>query len=206
MLQRADGAAPVAVPAVRRRAGRAAAFPLGRRTPKGRLRWYVLRVPQGREDGVCASLKRLVPHDLLEDAFVPRRERWMKRGGVWFLEPVSLYAGYAFALSRDAGALAKVLSRLSVPVELVGTEERAWAPLDDRAAAWLAGAMDAQHVIRSSTAVIVDGELHVQEGPLVGQEARVRKVDRHRRRCQVAVCDGDGGFTVSVPIDVPFKS
>ena len=186
--------------------GLAAGLPMGRRSPRGRERWYLLRMPEGREASICAELKRLLPESVLSDAFVLRKERWMKRGGVWFLEPVNMYRGYAFAISADAAGLAKELSRLTLPVELVGTETRSWAPLSDEAAAWYAGVTDDRHVIRSSTAVIVDGVLHVQSGPLVGQELRISKVDRHRRRCQVRVGDGDVAFTEQAPIDVPFKS
>ena len=108
--------------------------------------------------------------------------------------------------ASDAAGLAKAIAGLTLPVELVGTDVRSWAPLADEAAAWYAAAMDGSHVIRSSTAVIVDGVLHVQSGPLVGQEPRISKVDRHRRRCQVRVGDGDAAFTEQAPIDVPFKS
>lgn len=184
----------------------AASLPMGRRSPRGRERWYALRMPEGRETDLCEELKRLLPKSVLTDAFVLRKERWMKRGGTWFLEPVEMYRGYAFAISADAAGLAKALSRLTLPVELVGTEIRSWAPLSDAAADWYSDAMDASHVIRSSTAVIVDGALHVTEGPLVGQEARISKIDRHRRRCQVTVIDGGDGFTEQVPLDVPFKS
>ena len=179
---------------------------MGRRSPKGRERWYALRMPAGREVSLCAELKRLLPKSVLTDAFVLRKERWMKRGGTGSWSPVEMYRGYAFAISADAAGLAKALSRLTLPVELVGTEIRSWAPLSDAAADWYADAMDASHVIRSSTAVIVDGALHVTEGPLVGQEARISKIDRHRRRCQVTVIDGGDGFTEQVPLDVPFKS
>ena len=183
-----------------------AGLPMGRRTPRGRARWYLLRMPEGREASTCAELRRLLPESILADAFVLRKERWMKRGGTWFLEPVNMYRGYAFAISSDAAGLAKSLARLTLPVELVGTEARSWAPLADEAAAWYAAAMDSSHVIRSSTAVIVDGALRVQSGPLVGQESRISKVDRHRRRCQVRVGEGDSAFTEQAPIDVPFKS
>ncbi|MCF6413949.1 hypothetical protein I7648_09610 [Collinsella tanakaei] len=184
----------------------AAGLPMGRRTPRGRERWYLLRMPEGREASICAELRRLLPESVLADAFVLRKERWMKRGGTWFLEPVNMYRGYAFAISSDAAGLAKELSRLTLPVELVGTDNRSWAPLSDEAAAWYASVTDDRHVIRSSTAVIVDGALHVQSGPLVGQESRISKVDRHRRRCQVLVGEGDTAFTEQAPIDVPFKS
>ncbi|MDN0064734.1 hypothetical protein [Collinsella ihumii] len=184
----------------------ATGLPMGRRSPRGRERWYLLRMPEGREASICAELKRLLSASVLTDAFVLRKERWMKRGGVWFLEPVNMYRGYAFAVSPDAAGLAKAIAGLTLPVELVGTDVRSWAPLADEAAAWYAAAMDSSHVIRSSTAVITDGVLHVQSGPLVGQEARISKVDRHRRRCQVLVGEGDSAFTEQAPIDVPFKS
>lgn len=191
-----------------RRGGSPAAsgLPLGRRSPRGRERWYALRMPQGREAALCAELKRLLPESVLKDAFVLRKERWMKRQGIWFLEPVNMYRGYAFAVSADAIGLAKAISKLTLPVELVGTEPRSWAPLSDDAASWYASVTDGQHVIRNSTAVIVDGVLHVQSGPLVGMESRITKIDRHRRRCQVRVGDGEDAFTEQVAIDVPFKS
>lgn len=201
---------PVAVASVRKSEVRggslAAGLPMGRRTPRGRDRWYLLRMPQGREASICNELKRLLPESVLTDAFILRREHWMKRGGVWFLEPKNMYRGYAIAISSDAAGLAKAISRLTLPVELVGTDTRSWAPLSDEAASWYASVTDGSHVIRSSTAVIVDGVLHVQSGPLVGQEERISKIDRHRRRCTVRVVDGDGGFTEQAPIDVPFKS
>ena len=202
---------PVAAAASATRSGArsgslAAGIPMGRRSPRGRERWYLFRMPEGREASICAELRRLLPESVLADAFVLRKERWMKRAGVWFLEPVNMYRGYAFAISSDAAGLAKAISGLTLPVELVGTGIRSWAPLADEAAAWYAAAMDSSHVIRSSTAVIVDGALRVQTGPLVGQEARISKIDRHRRRCQVLVGEGDTAFTEQAPIDVPFKN
>lgn len=179
---------------------------MGRRTPRGRERWYLLRMPQGREASLCTDLKRLVPQGILKDAFVLRKEYWMKRRDRWFLELKSMYQGYAFAISPDAAGLAKAMSRLTLPIELVGTDARSWAPLSDEAATWYESVTDERRVIRSSTAVIVGGQLRVQSGPLVGQESRISKIDRHRRRCTVRVTDGDGGFTEQAPIDVPFKS
>lgn len=190
----------------RRGARMAMGLPCGRRTPAGRVRWYLLRVPEGREQDVCDRLLRLIPKNILDDAFVPQKERWIKRDGMWSLSAAPMYRGYAFALSRDAAGLAKALAGLSVPAELAGTEQRAWLPLADEAAAWFVQSMDARHVIRSSTAEIRDGVLRVLDGPLAGQEARISRVDRHRRRCLVSVGDADGGFTESMPIDVPHKS
>ena len=105
----------------------------------------------------------------------------------------------------DPAGLHKALSKLSLQAELAGTDGHTWMPLAPDAQEWFERCMDAEHVLRSSTAVIVDGVLRVVEGPLVGQEAGISKVDRHRRRCEVAL-GWDGSFTEQMPLDVPFKS
>ena len=169
------------------------------------MRWYLLKVREGSEAATCAKLLRAVPRDVLIDCFPLRKERWFKRAGVWELQRVTAYRGYAFAVTADPSGLYKALSKLSVQAELAGADGRSWMPLAPDAQEWFERCMDEGHVLRSSTAVIVDGVLHVQEGPLVGQEPRIRKVDRHRRRCEVSL-GWDGAFTEQMPLDVPFKS
>ena len=48
--------------------------------------------------------------------------------------------------------------------------------------------------------------LHIEQGPLVGQEARVKKIDRHKRWCLVDVGEGDSAFRELLPLDVPSKT
>ena len=181
-------------------------FPQGRRSPRGRVRWYPVHVPDGREDALCERVRQLIDPELLEDAFVPYKERWFKRSGVWQLEPVRMYREYIFVATHDVRALDKALARLSSPLSVCGTEDRAYAPLADDAMAWLAQVMDARHVVCGSVAVIEDGVLRVTQGPLVGQEARICEVDRHHRRCTVRISDADGGFTEQLALEVPHKS
>lgn len=181
-------------------------LPGGRRSPKGRLRWYLARVPEGQERVMCEKLQRVVSRDLLEDAFFPVKERWMKRAGAWFTTLVPLYQGYVFVATRDAAGLYRALSRLTLPVDLAGDGVRSWVPLSDDAQAWFSSVMDEGRVVRSSTAVIEGGVLRVEAGPLVGQEARVGRIDRHKRRCWVSVGDAGGSFMEVLPLNVPFKS
>ena len=58
-------------------------FPCGRRSPKGRSRWYLVEAPEGREDETCERVRKIVPPSVLQDAFCIRKEHWMKRGGRW---------------------------------------------------------------------------------------------------------------------------
>lgn len=183
----------------------AGGLPCGRRVPKGRVRWYLLKVREGSEEATCAKLLRAVSRDLLMDCFPLVKERWFKRSGAWTLQRVTAYRGYAFAVTDDPATLSKALSHLSVQAEIAGVDGRAWMPLAPDAQEWFERCMDGEHVLRSSTAVIVNGVLRVQDGPLVGQEGSISKVDRHRRRCEVSL-GWDGAFTEQMPLDVPFKS
>lgn len=184
-------------------------LPAGRRTPRGNRRWYLVHTPQGRERSVCEKVRSAVAPDLLDDAFVIYKERWVKRDGKWQLNEEQAYPEYFFVSTHDVQSLGEALRDLSFPVRIAGSEEHAYIPLAPEAQEWFESAMDDHHVLRNSTAVIVDGRLQVQDGPLRGQEARVRKIDRHKRRCIVNVCDAGGvgdGFIEHMPMEVPFKS
>ena len=198
-------------PAPFEKEGRAAAchdagLPPDRPTPRGRERWYLLRVPEGSEAAACKKLSKLIPRELLPECFCPRKERWMKKAGSWSLASEPARAGYAIAVTSDPAALASRLSQSSVPAQLAGSNGNAWTPLSDDARRWLASSMDEERVLRNSTAVISDGVLKVRDGPLAGQEALVKWIDRHRRRCAVKVPDAGSSFTVLMPIEVPCKS
>lgn len=177
-------------------------LPQGRRVPRGRTRWYALTVPEGREESIARDLRKLIPADLLRDVFAIRREYWVKRGGAWSLNSKIAYAGYLFGQTADPAGLQKVLAQLTLPVSLVGAHGHAWAPLAPEAEAWLKRALDAGHVLRSSTAVVEDGKLCIVSGPLRGMEGRLRDVDSHRRRCMVDIADADGGFSELMPLEV----
>lgn len=176
-------------------------MPLGRCMPAGRLRWHVVRAPEGREQAACDRIARLLPDALADEAFVPRRERFMKHDGSWSLKAAPMWRGYALVSTRDPEALAKALGRAGVQAGLVGLTAEGWAPLAPEFQEWLASVMDGAHVARASVGHIDAEGLHVDFGPLAGRERSIAKVDRHRRQCWVRVC----GLDVPMPLEVPVK-
>lgn len=182
-----------------------AGFPIGRRTPRGTSRWYIVHAPN-REQSTAAKLKKLIPSELLEDAFVLQKERWRKYGDEWRLYPVPLYQDYFFVVTKDAAALDRELSQLSFPVSIAKGNGNFCSPMATQAQEWYERMTDETHTIRSSTGVIVDGELDVQRGPLVGQEASITKVNRAKRYCSVRVGEDGSSFEEYVPLVIPYKS
>ena len=183
-----------------------AGLPCGRRVPRGSVRWYLLKVPEGGEQGICDRLLRIVPRDVLRDCFVVRREGWRRKGGTWTLQLSVAHEGYVFAVTDDPLALSKALAQLSLPVEVAGADGRAWMPLSKDVQAWYERCMDERHVLRNSVAEIADDVIRVTDGPLLGHEASIRRVDRHHRRCMVSIADANGDFTELMPLVVPVKT
>ena len=162
------------------------------RAPRdGRVRWYAVRVPAGRESSFAEDCRRAIGPDLLEDCFVPRYERYTKRQGIWRVETVPMFSGYAFAATRD------------VPV---GRQGSSYAPLSRDVQAWLEATLDSSRVLRASEGRIEGGVLTVERGPLRGSERIVRKVDRHKRMAYVGLGDGDSEFLLRAGLSVPSKS
>lgn len=179
------------------------ALPLGRRVPRGRLRWYLVSCPEGHEVANCAKVRQIIPAPILEDAFVPRKENTFKRHGEWKIEVIDFFRGYFIAVTGDAPALSRALSRLGFPARMVGAVGCGWQPVSEDAQRLLEQTMDEGHVVRLSWGEIVSDELRVDRGPLVGKEGRVSTFNRRRSWAYVRVGERDGGTaTLSMPLAI----
>lgn len=172
----------------------------------GRVRWYLVHTPNGKERETCEKVRCIIPHNLMQDAFVMQKEFWFKRDGAWSLQTKPMYKEYFFVATHDAAALDRALAQLSFGCRIAGSRERAYMSMPDDAQDWYRSVLDADGVVRNSVARIDDGVLHIEQGPLVGQEARVKKIDRHKRWCLVDVGEGDSAFRELLPLDVPSKT
>lgn len=171
----------------------AGALPLGRRSPRGRLRWYLVACPEGQEAATCERVRQIIPSELLIDAFVPRKERQRKVHGAWETDVVDMFSGYFIVATKDAPALSRALAKLSFPVQMVGAVGRGYQPIAEDAQHLLTEAMDASHVVRLSWGEVESDVLHVQRGPLLGKEGRVSKFIRRKSVALVRVGENDGG-------------
>ena len=117
-----------------------------------------------------------------------------------------MFRGYALLASRDGRGLARAVARLSFPVSLAGRRGRSLLPVETEVQRWLEEALDSSHVLRTSEGFIEDGRLVVERGPLVGQECRIRKIDRHKSLALVGLGGPGEGFLLRSALSVPRKS
>lgn len=168
--------------------------------------WYFAHVREGREEAVARRCLRLVDRKVLADCFAPKIVRLLKRSGEWRREQRLLYPGYLLMLTPDVAALRQELGRLSVRAELVGAAQGECAPLAPGTRMLLEGVLDEGHVLQPSTGVIERGQLKVGRGPLVGHEARVRRIDRHKCLAWLDADAPGGGSLMLATLEITEKS
>ena len=193
------------LPVVLEQKASAAPIRTGSEGSQGQVRWYLVACPQGHESSTCAKVRQIVPQSLLADAFVPRVEHVSKRQGVWQTQVRNLFSGYFVAVTRDAAALDKALCGLSFAARLAGAMDGGFAPMAADVQQFLAASMDERHVIRRSEGEIVSDKLHIYAWPLAGQETRVATYNRRKCSARVRVCEGDEGFTLTLPLAIPVR-
>ncbi len=44
---------------------------------RGRVRWYLVHTPNGKEREICEKVRRIIPHELMQNAFVMQKEFWL---------------------------------------------------------------------------------------------------------------------------------
>lgn len=149
--------------------------------------WYVAQVQAGRESSTLEMCRRLVPPSVMEDCFMPEYEVMWKIRGEWRLVKRLLFPGYLFFVTDDPEALNRELSRVPMPIRLLGNEENSFFPLTGKERDWFLSFMDGNHTVRMSEGYISGDKITVTRGPLMGFEGDIRKIDRHKRRAYIDV-------------------
>lgn len=181
-----------------------AAFPQMR--GEGALRWYVVKVREGGEKPAARDLARAAGSELVRECFAPRVQLLQKRQGQWVTVERALYPGYVLAVTDDPRRLDRRMAQLTLPARLVGRRGVSYVPLPEGERGWLERALGGDRVLRPSRGVIEDGRLHVEEGPLVGCESRVRRIDRHKSAAYVEMGMPDGRALLRVALAVTSKT
>lgn len=168
--------------------------------------WYVAQVQAGRESSTLEMCRHLVPTSLMQDCFIPEYEVLWKVHGDWRLVRKFLFSGYLFFVTDDPEALSAELARVPMPIRLLGNEANSFFPLTDKERDWFLSFMDREHVVRMSEGYIEGERVKITRGPLMGFEADIRKIDRHKRRAYVDVSLFGRTVPASIGLEITRKS
>lgn len=145
----------------------------------------MLQVPGGRECAARDLLTKLLD-GLIGECFVPLYESMRRRDGAWKRESMRLFPGYVFVTTDDIIKLSQHLNQLPFFAKVIGGRNESYVPLLPEEVSWLQALTNVEtHTVELSTGVIEGDEVKIWKGPLKGQEARIKKIDRHKRLAYV---------------------
>lgn len=150
-------------------------------------KWYVGQVLAGKEASTLSQCRKLIDPSILHESFVPEFETMWKSSAGWRPERRLLFPGYLFFVTDNIEALAAGLANVPNRVRILGDEENSFMALSDAERDWFLAFIDQDRVVRMSEGVIENDQVRITKGPLMGKEARIRKVDRHKRCAFVEV-------------------
>ena len=130
--------------------------------------WYMLHCVKGQEEEAVQKWKQQ-DSTAKAQAFLFTFERMKRYEGSWHSLHAPLFPGMFFLESETD----------CVP------RDQELVPVDEETEAFLRRLGGADHYVPMSRGIIRDGVTIVTEGPLVGNEARIRKIDRHRRLAKI---------------------
>ena len=169
-------------------------------------KWYVGQVLAGKEAATLSQCRKLVDGSVLHESFVPEYETMWKTSAGWHPERRLLFPGYLFFVTDNVEALAAGLAKVPNRVRILGDEENSFMALSDAERGWFLAFIDQDRVVRMSEGIIENDEVKITKGPLMGKEARIKKIDRHKRTAFVEVTMFGRKTTAKVGLEIVRKA
>ncbi len=153
--------------------------------------WYAIRTEPGQEESMKLQIRSQMRGRERNNCKVLYRACKKRYLGAWHEETEVFLPGYLFLVSeeRDYGPRC-LYERIKIAGDIwnwgeYGTKEI--QPVGKDGEELLEKLTEGTNEIGMSYGVIQNGVLKISRGVLVGMESRVRKIDRHKRKCYICV-------------------
>ncbi len=148
--------------------------------------WYLLHCKKQKERKFLDTCRQYLSGKVLKEAFVFTYDRMRRFQGEWHLERQLMFPDYVFLESDDETALTEELNRYRKIAGLYRECEDV-PYVEKNEENFLISLCGETHHLGMSKGVIRDGITRITEGPVLGMEERIRKVDRHKRLARLEV-------------------
>ncbi len=143
--------------------------------------WYVMQVSTGSEEKIRIQCECHIDDVVLQSCFIPHYEEKRKIDGTWKICKKKLFPGYVFLVSENLEQLVDSLKKVTGFTKLIGTGDTI-VPLTEKEINFLMRFGGKDHTVEMSEGIIEGDQIIITEGPLMGQEAMIKKIDRHKRK------------------------
>ncbi len=148
--------------------------------------WYVVQVFTGTEQSICRQAEKVISTAILPRIFIPYYEEKRHSCGEWKLLQKVLFPGYVFVVTDHIEELWLQLKKVIGLTRLIGAGEDI-IPLTEEEVDFLLNFGKEEQIVKMSQGIIENDHVHITDGPLMGMEGSIRKIDRHKRKAWVEV-------------------
>lgn len=162
--------------------------------------WCVLATKVGREELIQQMCKRHLNKKIYSRCMFPLCEQREHYRGTWHTKLEKVFPGYLFFDTGDPDELSRQLRKEKIMAQ--NDKLFVLTPEDVQCLLFFGRT----GVFPMSQGIIVNGRVIILSGPLVGEESRIRKVDRHKRRAWLQIKLFGKSYTVVVGLEISQKT
>ena len=146
--------------------------------------WYVIWTTTGKEAVLEQELQNVLPENTYRKCWIPQKQERQKWHGKYVDVVKTLFPGYLFLDTDCPETVYKKLKdaqRFLTFSHLLKNDD-IFTPISEKEERILQKLTGDRGCIDVSVGVIQDGKLSILQGALVGMEAYVVRIDRHKRK------------------------
>lgn len=143
--------------------------------------WYAVQVATGREETARDMCRKLIDKELYEDIFIIRFDKAKRYYGEWHKEKEIMFPGYMFINTDNPNKIYEQLKNVPELTKILGRDGEKFSAIEPYKEEMFKAMVSEDYEIPISIGVIEGDKVIVKEGPLVGMEAYIKKIDRHKR-------------------------
>ena len=162
--------------------------------------WCVLATKVGREELIQQMCKKKKKKKIYSRCMFPLCEQREHYRGTWHTKLEKVFPGYLFFDTGDPDELSRQLRKEKIMAQ--NDKLFVLTPEDVQCLLFFGRT----GVFPMSQGIIVNGRVIILSGPLVGEESRIRKVDRHKRRAWLQIKLFGKSYTVVVGLEISQKT
>lgn len=167
--------------------------------------WYAVQVRSGKEDEIVNACQIYVDNHALNECFIPRCKKMKKFRGKWHNVEEILFKGYVFMITDYIDKLYIELKKIPDLTKILGNDGENIYPIRKEEAMFLTRFGGENHMVDISYGFIEGDVIRISDGPLMGQEGNIIKIDRHKRIAYINVSLFDRETTVQVGLEIISK-
>lgn len=142
--------------------------------------WYAIQVMVGSEQRMAERISAVVPHECLSECFFAQYETEIKVKGKWTVVHKPMFPGYLVAVSDSPHQLDRSLRNINGFARVV-TQDKVCIPLAREEVELIDSCTECGNRVVPMSRGMKDGDVvTIQQGPLVGYQARITNINRHK--------------------------